>query len=434
MKSIHTLRARRDALAQTLTALVDKEKTPTWGSDQQASYDAGMKEVADIDAQIKRHNDAMNLLGAGASASVASGNGGPDEDGLRDHFTRVPGAHGNPAENRALRAFLGGGIANMQPEDVQRMRSRQTGDIASAMALPQAAMSTTTPAEGGFTVATEYYRQLTEAMKAFGGIRAVATILQTGTGAQMNFPTADATTEEGEIVGQNGAVGLGETAFGNMSMDVYKYSSKKIALPFELIQDSMFDIESYVRALLALRLGRITSRHHTVGTGTSQPHGVVTGSTAGKVGATGSTVTAGYDDLVDLEHSVDPIYRSVPGAGFMMHDTSLRNVRKLKDLDGRPIFVPGYEQGNPGGAPDRVLGRPIYISQEMPVMAANAKSILFGDFKRYIIREVMDLTMFRMADSNFILNGQIGFVAFNRVGGRLIDVGGAVKHYANSAT
>jgi HK97 family phage major capsid protein len=112
----------------------------------------------------------------------------------------------------------------------------------------------------------------------------------------------------------------------------------------------------------------------------------------------------------------------------------LKVVRKLKDLDGRPIFVPGYEQGNPGGAPDRLLGRPIYISQEMPVMAANAKSILFGDFSRYMIREVMDLTLFRMADSNFILNGQIGFVAFNRQGGNLIDVGGAVKHYANSAT
>ena len=67
-------------------------------------------------------------------------------------------------------------------------------------------------------------------------------------------------------------------------------------------------------------------------------------------------------------------------------------------------------------------------------MAANAKSILFGDFARYMIREVMDLTLFRMADSAFILNGQIGFVAFNRQGGRLIDVGGAVKHYANSST
>jgi HK97 family phage major capsid protein len=205
-------------------------------------------------------------------------------------------------------------------------------------------------------------------------------------------------------------------------------------VPFELIQDSMFDIEAYIRSLLALRLGRITSKHLTVGTGTAQPHGIVTGSTVGKVGTTGQTALVTYDDLVDLEHSVDPIYRGAPGVGWMMHDSSLKVVRKIKDTTGRPIFVPGYEQGNPGGAPDRVLGKPIAISQEMPVMAANAKSILYGDFKRYLIREVMDLTLFRMADSAFILKGQIGFVAFNRQGGRLIDVGGAVKHYANSAT
>lgn len=424
MKSIRALRERRDALALQLHALVDKEKTPTWGSDQQAAYDAAMKEVADIDAEIKRHTDTMALLSAGAV----------DENALRDRHTRTPGAHNNPEEGKALRSYLLGGLHNLAPEDLQRMRARQVGDIANAMGMPQAAMSTTTPAEGGYTVATEYYRQLTEAMKAFGGIRAVASILQTGTGAQMQFPTADATSETGEIVGQNAAVALGETTFGNLSMDVYKYSSKKIAVPLELLQDSMFDIEAYINSLLALRIARITATHFTTGTGTAQPHGVVTGATSGKVGTTGQTTSVIYDDLVDLEHSVDPIYRGAPGVGYMMHDSSLKVIRKLKDLDGRPIFVPGYEQGNPGGAPDRLLNRPIYISQEMAAMAANAKSILFGDYKKYMIREVMDLTLFRMADSAFILNGQIGFVAFNRQGGRLIDVGGAVKYYANSAT
>lgn len=416
MKGIQALRERRDALAKNLQTLVDKDKTPKWEAEHQTAYDQAMAEIGDIDAQIKRHNEAMNAIAAGA----ASG-----DDHLRDQFTRTPGAHG--AESRALRAYLTGGMQAMAPEDRQMLASRQTPEIRNAM-------STTTGSEGGYTVATEYFRQLTEAMKAFGGIRSVASVIQTGTGAQMNFPTADATSEEGEIVGQNAAVTAGETTFGNLSMDVYKYSSKKIAVPFELIQDSMFDIEGYINALLALRIGRITAKHFTVGTGTSQPKGIVTGSTAGKTGATGQTLTVTYDDLVDLEHSVDPVYRGAPGVGYMLHDSSLKVVRKIKDTQGRPIFVPGYEQGNPGGAPDRLLGRPIVISQEMPVMAANAKSILFGDFKRYLIREVMDLTLFRMADSAFILNGQIGFVAFNRQGGNLIDVGGAVKHYANSAT
>lgn len=425
MKHLQALRERRDQLARTLTNLVDKDKTPEWKPEHQAQYDQAMAEIGDIDGQIKRHNDAMAAIGMNAST------GQVDEE-LRDRFTRTPGAHG--AEAGALRAYLGGGIAALAPEQLTAMRARQSGDIANAMRLPQAAMSTSTPAEGGYTVATEYFRQLTEAMKLFGGIRSVATILPTGTGAQMNFPTADATSEEGEIVGQNTAVTLGETTFGNISLDVYKYSSKKIAVPFELIQDSMFDIEGYLNSLLQVRLGRITAKHFTTGTGTSQPRGVVTAAGSGKVGTTGQTATVTYDDLVDLEHSVDPVYRVGPKVGFMMNDATLKELRKLKDSQGRPIFVPGYEQGNPGGAPDRLLGRPIFISQEMPTMAANAKSILFGDFSRYMIREVIDLTLFRMADSNFILNGQIGFVAFNRQGGNLVDVGGAVKFYQNSAT
>jgi len=424
MASIQALRERRNALAQTLQTLVDADKTPEWKPEHQSQYDAAMAEIDAIDGQINRHNAALAKI----AENAASG----DIADLVSENTRTPGAHrGN---TKALRAYLTGGLANLASDDLQAMRARQGGDIAQAMAMPQAAMSTTTPVEGGYTVATEYYRQLTEAMKLTGGLRAVATILQTGTGAQMNFPTADATSEVGEIVGQNAAVTAGDTTFGNISMDVYKYSSKKIALPFELIQDSMFDIEAYIQRLLAVRIGRITGQHFTTGTGTGQPRGLITATTVGKAGATGQTTTVTYDDLVDLEHSVDPAYRSGPSVGFMLHDHSLKAVRKIKDTQGRPIFVPGYEAGNPGGAPDRLLGRPIAINQDMAPMAASAKSIAFGDFSKYFIREVMDLTLFRMADSGFILNGQIGFVAFNRQGGNLIDVGGAVKLYQNSAT
>lgn len=428
MSKLKALRERRDQLAHDLNNLVDQEKTPDWKPEHQARYDASMSEIGDIDAQIKRHNDAMAAIGMNAADS------GNVHDDLRNQFTRTPGAHNNAEETRAIRAYLAGGLSALAPEDLSRMRARQVGDIANAMRLPSAAMSTSTPAEGGFTVATEYYRELTQAMKAYGGLRDVAWIMKTGTGASMNFPTANATSEEGEIVGQNAATTLGETTFGNIAVDVYKYSSKKIALPFELIQDSMFDLEAYVNQLLAMRLGRITSRHFVVGTGVNQPRGLVTASSVGKIGPTGQVDSVSYDDLVDLEHSVDPIYRASPQAGFMMHDSSLKVVRKVKDSSGRPIFVPGYEQGNPNGAPDRLLGRPLVITQEMPVMAANAKSIAFGDFKRYMIREVMDLTLFRMMDSAFILNGQVGFVGFNRQGGNLIDVGGAVKVYQNSAT
>lgn len=380
--------------------------------------DSILAEIEAIDGDIARENRRAQLAAEDPAAQHAA---------AMNAATRTPGAHGD--ETRALRAFMAGGISNMADDDRARMLARQTPDIRNAM-------STTTTTEGGFTVATEYQRSLEIAMKAYGGMRAVAHAIRTATGASMNFPTTDPTAEVGEIVGQNSPVTGLDTTFSNISMDVYKYSSKKIALPFELVQDSFIDIEAYIQSLLAMRLGRIQNTHFTTGSGTGQPRGLITAASSGKVGATGQTLTVIYDDLVDLEHSVDPAYRSQPGVGYMMHDSSVKVIRKIKDSQGRPIFVPGYEADAMvnGGAPDRLMGRPIYINQDMPVMAANAESIAFGQLSKYVIRDVMDLTLFRMTDSAFTLNGQIGFVGFLRTGGNLIDAGGAVKTYANSAT
>lgn len=413
MSKLAQLRARRDAKAREAQELNNKypaeQRMPAAEGEK---LDAILAEIEAIDGEITRENRLNQIAG--------------DEQAEHEHALNQSTRHGGQsAESAALRAMLTGGLGALSQEQRQAMFARQNPDI-------RAAMSTTTSTEGGFTVATEFSRTLLEAMRQLGGVRSVASNIRTATGAQMLFPTADATAEEGEIVGQNALVSGQDTTFGQASMDVYKYSSKSIALPFELLQDSMVDLENYIRNLLQLRLWRIQNRHHTLGTGTSQPRGIVTAAQLGKAGATGQTTTVTYDDLVDLEHSIDPIYRD--SCGLMMHDDVLRVVRKLKDGMNRPIFVPGYEQGNPGGAPDRLLGRTITINQNMDPMGAGKKSILFGDFSKYLVRDVMDLTLFRMTDSKYTLNGQVGFVAFMRSGGNLLDIGGAVKYYQNSAT
>lgn len=424
MSKLQQLRAARDAKAKEANALNDKfpadKRMP---AEDAAKLDAVLSEVEAIDGEIARE------VKLNAMSTPAAGSEGERARAL-EAATLTPGAQANPEENKALKTFLASGLSALSEDQRKAMNARVNPDI-------RAAMSTTTNSEGGYTTALEYQKSVEQALKEFGGMRAAATVFQTATGMQMQLPTADATAEEGEIVGQNAAAALGETTFGLVQMDVYKYSSKKIALPFELLQDSFIDIEAYIREILQMRLGRIQNKHYTIGTGIGQPNGIVTPSTQGRVGATGQTLTVIYDDLIELEHSVDPAYRGMPGVGWMMHDSSLKVIRKLKDSQGRPIFVPGYETGNPGGAPDRLLGRPIVINQDVAVMAANAKSILFGAFKKYKIRDVMDLTVFRMTDSAFTLQGQVGFVAFMRSGGNLVSVTGtqnAVKHYANSAT
>lgn len=403
MLSIQALREQRGAKAKSLHDLVGK---PTWDEAiDQPIYDQTMAEIDGLDAQIGRITEANTRMAAHAVTEgviVAAERVGRDQ--------RSDGA-------RIFAAWLAGGKEALTPED----------------RIIHNVMSTTTNSEGGFSVATEVAKEMLDALKGYGGMRAVATVLQTAQGNPMNFPTSDGTAEVGELLAENASATGADPVFGTKALNPFKYSSKIIAVPFELLQDSSVDIEAFVRNRTVTRLGRITNTHFTVGTGTGQPNGVITAATVGKTGLVGQTVTVIYDDLVDLEHSVDFSYREAGKCRWMMNDLTLRSIRKIKDTSGRPIFVPGYD--NPvGGAPARLLDYPIQINNDVVVMAANARSIAFGDLSFYTIRDVMDVQMFRFTDSVYTSKGQVGFLAWMRSGGNFIDVGGAVKLYVNSAT
>jgi HK97 family phage major capsid protein len=402
-QSIQAIREQRAAIGKELHALVNKAD---FTSADQAIYDAKIAEVDDLDAKIARisavnervASDALEGRVVEATARAVRDNGGD--------------------ARKVFQKWLRGGDGALNAAD---------------MATIQNTMSTTTNSEGGFTVATEVAQTVLEALKAFGGMRAVAEVIQTSGGSPFNLPTTDGTSEEGELIDQNVTATDLDPTFGVKSLGAKKYSSKVVTVPIELLQDSAIDVEALVRKRLAQRIGRITNKHFTIGNGTTQPNGIVTASTVGKLGITGQTVTVIYDDLVDLQHSVDPAYREQGNCRFMMHDSTVRALRKIKDTTGRPIFVPGYDVAG-AGAPDTLLGSPIQVNQDVAVMAANAKSILFGDFSFYKIRDVMDVSLFRFTDSVYTKKGQVGFLAWSRHDGNFVDVGGAVKHYANSAT
>jgi HK97 family phage major capsid protein len=148
----------------------------------------------------------------------------------------------------------------------------------------------------------------------------------------------------------------------------------------------------------------------------------------GKVGATGQTLTVAGDDLIDLIHSVDPAYRN-QNSRFMLADSSVKAVRKLKDTTGQYLWQPGLT----AGSPDTLLGYAVSINQDMPVMAANAKSIIFGDISQaYVIRRVQGVAVKRF-DERFADALQVGFLSFARYDGT-VDDANAAKLYVNSAT
>jgi len=411
-QSIQALREQIAARAREVKALVEN-KNATWSEELQAKYDAALAEIEDCKAQIDRIERTMNLLGeedqAGAVADAAAararreGEGGVQAQKIRKVF-----------EN-----WMRNGDRALSAEDWSTIRNT---------------MSTTTGSEGGFTVATTIAAAVADALKAFGGMRSVATVLQTVNGATINFPNSDGTAEEGEIVAQNVSATDLDVSFGTTAIEVFKYSSKVVAVPVELLQDASIDIEAFVTNRCAQRVGRISNKHFTIGTGTGQPKGVQVAATAGKVGATGQTTSITFEDLIDLEHSVDVAYREGGRCRWMMNDATFKAIKKMKDTAGRPIFIPGYD-GLAGAVADSILGYPVTINNHMPVMAANAKSVLFGDFSHYIVRDVVSATeMQRYTDSAYAKKGQIGFNLWARAGGNFTDVGGAVKYYQNSAT
>lgn len=294
-------------------------------------------------------------------------------------------------------------------------------------------MSTTTNSEGGFTVATEVAAEVVRLLKAFGGMREVSRNITTAMGNPLNYPTNDSTSEKGRIVAENTTVTRTDPSVGSVSLNVFKYSSDDVAVPIELLMDSAIDIEALVLDIIVTRIGRIQNDHFTTGTGSSQPRGVATAAGTGVTAANStSQVTAILaDTLFDVQHSVDPAYRM--NGRWMFNDNTMKIVRKLKDSQNRYLFVPGYDSGVPGGEPATLLGSPITINQSMADMAASARSILFGDFSKYIIRDVLDVMLYRFDDSAFTRNGQVGFLGFSRSGGNLVDTT-AVKAFINAAS
>jgi HK97 family phage major capsid protein len=407
MDGIQVLRERHATRAKEVRELVEKNNEK-WTAEHQAKYDEFMKELDDIKAAVDRF---QRMIEAVAETAVQAAAGEIADRAELEGHAKTPMA-------KLFVKWLRGGDRALSAQEWTDIR---------------ATLSTTTGSEGGFTVQTEVARTLMDALKAYGGMRAVSTVIQTSGFGDLNYPTSDGTSETGEQIAQNTTATAADPTFGVVTIAPYKYSSKIVAVPFELLQDSNIDIEAFVRGRLTQRIGRITNSKFTTGTGTAEPRGIVTASSVGKTGTSGQTVTVIFDDLVDLIHSVDPAYREMGRCRFMMNDSSLKVIRKLKDSQGRPIFLPGYD-GLSGVMPDAVLGYPTTTNQDVAVMAANAKSILFGDFNYYVIRDVMAANLFRFEDSAYVKLGQIGFLMWSRHGGNFTDVGGAVKHYANSAT
>jgi HK97 family phage major capsid protein len=308
------------------------------------------------------------------------------------------------------------------------LRSKHRDDVRSWEDRAQSTLSSSSPVDGYYTIANEMMRPLEEALLAFGGMRQAGTVIRTTTGAELPIPTANDTSNTGEIITENTAVNQQDVAFNQLVLNSFLYSSKMILVSVQLLQDSSINIAEYIGRALGTRIGRITNTHFTTGDASSKPNGLLNATTASGTQLAAQTPT--HAELVAVQHSVDPAYRG--NGRWMFHDSMLAEIKKMVDAStGRPLWMPSLIAGEP----DTILGDGYIVNQAVAVAAGSGagKSIAYGDLSKYIIRDVRDITLMRL-DERFAEYHQVAFLAFSRHDGDLLDAGtNPVKHALNKA-
>jgi HK97 family phage major capsid protein len=318
--------------------------------------------------------------------------------------------------------------------DQFRTLQRTFGSVHASRALETAMdkefrdLSANTFGLGGALIPDTFIRALEVNMLAFGGMLQVSEVIVTSGGELMTWPTADDTSNEGELLGQADSVGSSvDPAFKAVQWGSHKFSSKLIKVPAELLEDPAFDLPTILGAMLGERIGRKLNRECTVGTGANAPKGIVTAATLGVTAGSATAIT--YDEVITLEHRVDPAYRQ--GAGYMMHDNVLLAIRLLK-ASGTGEYL--WVNGTNTNMRDAINGYPLTINQHMASsIATTNKTILFGQLNKYKIRRVGTSGRFYRLVERFRDNDQEGFIGFIRADGNLLDAGTAPVKYLQQA-
>lgn len=420
--TIIEMRRKRANLWEQMKEIHERAKTENrdMNAEEKQRWEALNAEVDSLKATIDREERHAEL----EAEMVAESSRQAEQDGEQEarHEQTITAT----AEYRdAYRAYLRGGMSDLDREQRTLLRQgHQALEGAEARALGVAAGPV-----GGFTVPDEAMRPIVSAMLAVGGVRRTrASVITTASGADLPIPLSDDTANEGERIGENAGVAELDPTFGQKILRSYMYTSRIVRVPYQFLQDtSISDFESWLAEMFGQRIGRRQNRDFTNGAGGNQPEGLVSASPLGAQTAAAGVIA--WEDLVALEHSVDPSYRL--GAQWMFHDAVLQELKQLSDGQNRPLWLPGVSVGEP----DTILRYSYVINQHMPApvgaaWAAGDRAIAFGDMSYYWIRDVRGFSIIRL-DERYADNLQVGFLAFARADGALIDAGThPIRHLA----
>ncbi|PKL22159.1 MAG: phage major capsid protein [Spirochaetae bacterium HGW-Spirochaetae-4] len=394
MGKINDMRAQRAKAWEQAKAFLDSRRNDKGilGAEDTATYERMEKEIVDLGAEIERQERI-------------------------EAFERELNAHvGYPITSRpenAPKAEKKAGRASQEYRSAFWNHMRRQGNEFEV----KNALQVGTDTEGGYLVPDEFERTIVESLKDENIFRSIAHLIQTASGDR-KIPIS---TSKGEAawIDEEGTYPESDDSFGQVTISAYKLGTI-IKVSEELINDSVFDIESYIATEFARRIGAKEEAAFFSGDGSGKPLGILAAAGGAQVGVTAASATAlTCDEVIDLYHALRSPYRK--DAVWLTNDATIKAIRKLKDGNGQYIWQPSLVAKEP----DTILGRPVRTSAYMPEIASGAKTVAFGDFSYYWIADRQGRTFKRLGEL-FAPTGQVGFLGSQRVDGRLI-LGEAVK-------
>lgn len=414
---IKALLEQRATIHSEMKAVIDGANGRSMSAEETAKFDALNADIDGLDQQRKRL-EALDQREA--DLKDLQERGGPDIVDKDQKRT------GEPDKFEAeLRAFLKGESRSVTIAPDEPVKSYAQ---ARSIAAQQRDLTKGTATAGGHTVGTAFYSQLIDHMIEVSGLmQAGPTVLVTERGENLPVPRTTAHSSATSEIAEAAAITESDPAFNQLVLGAYKYGVL-IQVSYELMEDTYVDLMGYLAMQAGRAVGNAFGTRLITGTGSSQPQGIATAAT---LGVTGSASVAGAftaDQLIDLFFSVISPYRNSPGCGWLMRDATLGAVRKLKDSQNQYLWQPSLQVG----APDSLLGKPVYTDPNVAAVALSARSVLFGDISRYFVRQVRDIRFER--SDEFAFNTDLTtFRCVLRGDGGLADTSGAVKYFIGNA-
>lgn len=256
-------------------------------------------------------------------------------------------------------------------------------------------------ADGGYLVPDEYDTRLIQKLEENNVVRMLSTTIKTSGEHKINIAS---TTPAAAWIEEGGTLTFGDAAFEQKILDAHKLHVA-VKVTEELLYDNAFGLENFLIDSFGKAIGNAEENAFLNGTGNGQPTGIFAANGGGTyITATGT----GADAIIELVYSLKRAYRK--NASFIMNDKMVAIIRTYKDSNGAYMWQPSLVQGEP----DRLLGYPVYTSEYAPEDA-----IAFGDFSYYNIGD-RGARAFKQLTELFAGNGMIGYVAKERVDGKLV--------------